>query len=253
MSEKKRWVLVSLFGMAMAWLESATVAYLRTFVDRIEPYQPNPLPMTPGLGEAELVREAATLLMLFTVGWLAGKTWRARVGYFLIAFGVWDIFYYVFLKIITGWPHSMWDWDILFLIPLPWWGPVIAPVIIAALMIFCGTLVTQFDYSAQTIWPQRWTWALNLSGVALALFVFMVEAIRALPDGTEAIRNTLPHRFNWLLFLLAVTLIAAPIGDAIIQIWRKRRQRMALPSGKVNFSVHSLFMILLYKIISHDT
>ena len=28
----------------------------------------------------------------------------------------------------AGWPETVLDWDILFLLPLPWWGPVIAPV-----------------------------------------------------------------------------------------------------------------------------
>ena len=73
----------------------------------------------------------------------AGRTWRARLGYAAIAFGSWDILYYVFLRIISGWPASLFDWDILFLLPLPWWGPVLAPVCIASLMIVWGTLVTQ--------------------------------------------------------------------------------------------------------------
>ena len=67
--------------MAMAWVESAVVYYLRTHIDRIEPYQANPLPLIGGLGPVELVRELATLIMLFTVGLLAGRTWRARFGY----------------------------------------------------------------------------------------------------------------------------------------------------------------------------
>jgi len=68
MNEKKRWLLVFLFATAMAWAESAVVVDLRTLVDRIEPYQPNPLPFLPRLGEVELVRQIATLIMLFTVG-----------------------------------------------------------------------------------------------------------------------------------------------------------------------------------------
>src|SRR3954467_14983874 len=63
-----RWFVVVAFAVAMAWLESATVYYLRTLVDRIEPYQPNPLPIQGVLGQVELIREAATLLMLVTVG-----------------------------------------------------------------------------------------------------------------------------------------------------------------------------------------
>jgi hypothetical protein len=72
--------VVVIFAMAMAWVESAVVYYLRTHIDRIVPYQPDPLPIVGGLGTVELARELATLIMLFTVGWLAGKNLRARVG-----------------------------------------------------------------------------------------------------------------------------------------------------------------------------
>ena len=140
-----RWLIVAVFAIAMAWVESAVVYYLRTMVDRIEPYQPYPLPVIGGLGTAEFVREAATLIMLLTVGILAGRNWRSRLGYAAVAFGIWDIFYYVFLKVMCGWPHSLLDWDILFLIPLPWWGPVLAPVSIAVLMILWGTLASQSE------------------------------------------------------------------------------------------------------------
>src|SRR5690348_8758386 len=72
---RNRWLVVALYAVAMAWVEAAVVYYLRTLVDRIDPYQPNPLPIATGLGEAELVREFATLAMLVAVGWLAGATW----------------------------------------------------------------------------------------------------------------------------------------------------------------------------------
>src|SRR6476620_6499790 len=85
----RRWTVVAIFAIAMAWVESAVVYYLRTMINRIQPYQPNPLPLIGGLGSAELVREAATLIMLLTVGILAGRTWRTRLGYAAIAFGVW--------------------------------------------------------------------------------------------------------------------------------------------------------------------
>ena len=122
------WWLVVLFAVAMAWLEAACVYYLRVMVDRLDPYQANPLPLHDAFGEVELVREAATLVMLFALGALAGRTWQTRLGYTAVAFGVWDIFYYVFLNVICDWPKSVFDWDILFLLPLPWWGPVLAPV-----------------------------------------------------------------------------------------------------------------------------
>src|SRR5437879_6127982 len=76
-----RWIVVALYATAMAWVESAVVFYLRTMVDRIEPYQPDPLPFSSGFGLAELVREAATMVMLLMVGILAGRSWRSRLGY----------------------------------------------------------------------------------------------------------------------------------------------------------------------------
>ncbi len=252
MSEKKRWLIVVLFAAAMAWVESAVVVDLRTLVDRIEPYQTNPLPIANGLGEAEMVRELATMIMLFAVGWLAGNTQRPRVGYLLIAFGAWDILYYVFLKIIVGWPHSIWDWDILFLLPLPWWGPVIAPVLVAAMMIIAGTLITQCD---QSLWPSRRAWILNLSGGTLALLVFMSDALRVVNGGIEAIRMTLPAWFNWPVFIIALILIAAPILDMIKQIWQRRKPHagVAMVSKQLNFGAQAFLLLLLYKIISRDT
>jgi len=83
-----RWLMVVVYAIAMAWVESAVVYYLRTHIARVEPYQANPLPVIGGFGPVELVRELATLIMLFTVGLLAGRTWRARFGYTVVAFGV---------------------------------------------------------------------------------------------------------------------------------------------------------------------
>src|SRR5437660_1965386 len=190
-SNRARWFTVVTFATAMAWVESAVVYYLRTMIDRIEPYQPNPLPIIGGLGPAEMVREVATMVMLLTVGILAGRTWRSRLGYSAIAFGVWDIFYYVFLKAMCGWPHSLRDWDILFLIPLPWWGPVIAPASIALLMILWGTLVSAWEPQVRKYHSDWKVWALNFLGVALALYVFMADTLRVAGQGVAVIRNVL--------------------------------------------------------------
>jgi hypothetical protein len=217
---RARWLLVVVFAIGMAWMESATVYYLRVMVDRLDPYQANPLPMHGILGPVELVREAATLVMLLTVGMLAGRTARTRLGYTAIAFGVWDVFYYVFLKVIYDWPASLFDWDVLFLIPLPWWGPVLAPIAIAALMIVWGTLVSQRAVTP----PARsaastFCWRLNWLGIALALYVFMEDALRTVPQGIDATRTVLPTDFNWPVFVVALALMAAPIAHIA---WRMR-------------------------------
>lgn len=205
--------MVVLFAAAFAWVEAAVVFYLRTLVGRVEPHQPNPLPAgpNPDLVWVELVREAATLLMLLGVGWLAGRTWRSRLGYTLVTFGVWDLLYYVFLRAMTGWPRSVRDWDVLFLIPLPWWGPVLSPMMIAALMILGGTLVAQFDSPERPVWPARGWVITNAVGMLLALYVFMADALRVAPLGEQALRDLLPTEFNWPLFLVAFGLMAAPL------------------------------------------
>jgi hypothetical protein len=206
-----RWLIVVVFAAAMAWVESAAVFYLRTMIGRIEPYQPNPLPMVGGIGPVELARELATLIMLLMVGLLAGRTWRGRLGYAALGFGVWDIGYYVFLKVICGWPHSLLDWDILFLVPLPWWGPVLAPVLIALLMIVWGTLASRFEHERLHRGGSLLAWALNFLGISLALYVFMADALRTRGQGVDALRQMLPTRFNWPLFLFATLLMAASI------------------------------------------
>ncbi len=222
MNERKRWLVVIVFAIAMAWVESAVVFYLRTMIDRIEPYQTNPLPVFGGLGRAELVREFATLVMLFTVGLLAGKSWRSRLGYAAIAFGIWDIFYYVFLKVICAWPNSLLDWDILFLLPLPWWGPILAPISIAMLMILLGTLASQVEQPRQPLISSAIPWTLNFVGMAIALYVFMADALRVYSKGEMALRTLLPTNFNWTLFSVALVLMAAPLVSELRLILGKR-------------------------------
>lgn len=208
LSERTRWIIVAVFAVAMAWVEAACVLYIRTLVDRIEPYQPNPLPIQGVLGNVELLREVSTLVMIAMVGLLAGRTWRRRAGYAALAFGVWDIFYYVFLYLISGWPKTLLDWDILFLLPLPWWGPVLAPVSIAAVLIVWGTFAAVAD---QRGGRRRWPWASGLLGVSMALAVFMIDAWRALPHGHDAVLRVLPTAFNWPLFWMAWLLMALPM------------------------------------------
>jgi hypothetical protein len=211
MKNGRRWGVVVVYAMAMACVESAVVFYMRTMIDRIDPYQSNPLPVVGSLGSVEQVREAATLAMLLTVGMLAGRSWRSRLGYAAVAFGVWDVLYYVFLKLMCGWPRSLFDWDILFLLPLPWWGPVLAPMSIAIMLIAWGTLSTQFEEDPPAGLPVWKQYALGLIGAGLALYVFMADSIRVADQGVDVLRNLLPARFNWPLFCMALLLMAVPV------------------------------------------
>lgn len=228
LSERSRWAIVMAYAIAMAWLEAACVLYIRTLVDRLEPYQAHPLPMNATLGNVELWREAATLVMIATMALLAGRTWRRRAGYAALAFGVWDIFYYVFLRLMCGWPRTLLDWDVLFLLPLPWWGPVLAPISIALLLILWGTLATQSDHHASSA---RWPWAPGSVGIVLALAVFMIDAWRAVPHGRDAVLQVLPTTFNWPLFSLALLLMALPSLRQVVSL-PPRRSREVRSAGR---------------------
>lgn len=209
-----RWLVVVTFAVAMAFVEAATVYYLRLMIGRVEPYQANPLPIRGALGAVELWREAATLVMLAAAGILAGRGWRAQAGYAALAFGMWDIFYYVFLRAICDWPKSLLDWDILFLLPLPWWGPVLAPVCISVLMIAWGTAVTRIPDAYGTPFG-RVSLCSGAAGAGVALYVFMADSLRDIRDGFETVGSTLPTWFNWPLFSIALALMALPVARAI--------------------------------------
>jgi hypothetical protein len=136
----KQIIIVTLFAIAMAAVESAVVVYLRElyyptgFTLFLNPESLKVLPV-------ELARELATMVMLITVGWLAGTNANTRFAWFLYSFAIWDIFYYVFLKIFINWPMGLFDWDILFIIPIAWLAPVLAPVICSITMILLALLI----------------------------------------------------------------------------------------------------------------
>ena len=212
-----RWWIVAVYALSMAWVESAVVFYLRTFMDRIEPYQVNPLPEFGRFGLAEIMREAATLVMLGTVGYLAGTCRRSRWAYSLLAFGIWDLGYYVFLKILSGWPHSLADWDILFLIPVPWWGPVWAPCAIAFIMVGLGTLSVDHSSGSLVAWPGDRDWWIALAGAVLALGTFTYDTLQGRQLGVS-MRSILPESFATSVFLFGLLAMSLPL----IQILRNR-------------------------------
>ncbi len=230
-ARRRRWLVVALFAIAMAYLEAAVVLDLRTIHGELDPFLPVATPMPLHLAKAEVVRELATMIMLATTGWLAGWCFRSRFAFWLIAFGLWDIFYYVFLVPLTGWPKSLFDWDILFLIPLPWWGPVLAPCLIAVLMTAFGTLVTLSPPRARPPWPRWWSVLACGAGILLALYVFMADALAVTDQALAILPDLRPTTFHWPLFFLAWALIAVPVVDVAAQ-WRTASRTSASPSRR---------------------
>ncbi len=172
----KKLIYFVLFAIAMGFMESAVVIYLR------EIYYPSgfrfPLiPIPQRLAVVEILREAATIIMLVCVGYFAGKTKLQRFAFFNIAFAVWDLCYYLFLYIFLGWPESLFTWDILFLIPVPWVGPVWAPCLLCALMVAGSIPVILKIESGHAFRVKTWQWVTLLAGGAICIISFMLDYI----------------------------------------------------------------------------
>ena len=196
----------------MAYLEAAVVVYLRAL------YYPEgfafPLaPMPAGMAAIEIGREAATLVMLLGVAMLAGTALWERFLAFCITFGVWDLFYYVWLWLLLGWPPSLLTWDVLFLIPVPWIGPVLVPAIVSILLVGGGLLFLRTRARPATV-PHTLR-LLALGGALLVLASFML-------DFRVALGPLEPPPFRWGLFAGGVTLAVV----ALVLALRRRSTKL---------------------------
>jgi hypothetical protein len=132
-SRKRLW-LTAAFGIAFGFVEAAVVVYLRTATGLLPvPQVASPPPLPESVVRIECCREAATMMMLGAVAWLAAQNLRARIAAFLWTFAVWDFFYYVWLRLTIGWPTSLLSTDVLFLIPVPWFAQVWFPLLVSSL------------------------------------------------------------------------------------------------------------------------
>lgn len=126
-----RCAAVVVWAVAFALVEAMVVFYLRKLFGleyRLR-FTPGDFHFPRAYLPYEQAREGATMVMLLAVGFVAGRTWWQRLAYWLLAFGVWDIFYYVWLWVLLRWPGSPGERDLLFLIPGEWWAPVWVPVL----------------------------------------------------------------------------------------------------------------------------
>jgi hypothetical protein len=185
--EYRTLLAVIIISIAMAALESAVVVYLRAL------FYPDGFTVALKLIDQrilliEIAREGATLVMLIGIGGLAGINFKDRFAYFLLSFAVWDIFYYVWLKVFIDWPSSVLEWDILFLIPFTWLGPVLAPVICSVTMILLAIVILRSNKPLTV-----GLWGLLLTGSAIILYTFLKDY------GSIIISNGFFHDFAFLL------------------------------------------------------
>jgi hypothetical protein len=192
---------LALFGASFGFVEAAVVVYLRTLAEPIRSSagfsrgEIFPLMHTGLLGpfvllaKIEEAREAATLIMLAAVALASTVSFRSWLAAFSLIFGAWDLTFYLWLKVMIGWPKSPATWDLLFLVPVPWVGPVIAPSIVAVTLILGGAIGLMRE-------PKRVSgaaWILLVAG-GLLIFVSFIWDWRYIVDGG------MPRGFPWAIF-----------------------------------------------------
>lgn len=213
------------FSIAFAYIESAVVIYLRAL------FYPEgftfPIVMfdLTALGKrltvTEIGREAATLVVILTSAWHFGRDRQARAGYFLLIFGIWDIFYYVWLKVLLGWPASIMDWDVLFLIPTVWAAPVLYPAIVSAVMVAMAIIVlirSERGRPLNVTWGHWIGWA---AAVVILTSAFCLGGRGITEPGYRA------YFHPWLFFLGCAVGIATCLGA----IRRSESKKAPLESG----------------------
>jgi hypothetical protein len=221
---------LTLFGVAFGYVEAAVVVYLRAAYEPLherlypdlhtDPRLGGLLPFIPlerlqSAGPAfvdwtatELAREAATLLLLTAAALAVARSFREWFAAFVLSFGLWDLFYYLFLKLLIGWPESPLTWDILFLVPVPWVAPVLAPALVAVAMVVTGAVALWREAVGR---PLRLAWghwlALSAGGLLLvAAFCW---------DYRNVERGGLPNPFNRPLFAAGLALGLAAFAHAL--------------------------------------
>lgn len=228
---QKIFILLGVFSIAMGVLEAIVVVYLRQL------YYPQgfcfPLKfLSPEMLLTEWVREIATLIMLVVIAIIAGKDYLHRFSYFLFCFAIWDITYYVGLKLFLDWPSSFLSWDILFLIPVPWISPVLAPLICSLTMIFFALSIIYLKETVSTFKIKLYEWGLILLGATLIFCSFIMDYFMLImQNGFYSIFWTLsknkyfwqiisdynPAYYNWYLFALGEIIILFMITGLILR------------------------------------
>ena len=220
---------IGIFAMAMGFIESAVVVYLRAI------YYPEgfafPLrSLDPGIVSTEVLREASTMIMLIMIAFMTFKQAISRFAVFIYAFAIWDIFYYVFLFLLLGWPPSLLTWDILFLIPVTWVGPVLAPVINSVTMILLALIIIFQKAKNDQFRLTFVEWLFLLLGSAGFIFsytqpylqfllaIFSISDIVNLHSSKEFLAYSgsfIPSNFNWILFSFGEVLVMYPVFHVI--------------------------------------
>ncbi len=203
-------IIVIGYAVAMAYVESAVVVYLRAAYGlQTGDVFPLRAPLAGDPYEAiEVGREAATIVMLAAVGALAGRGRLERLAWMAVAFGVWDIGYYGWLNVFSGWPPSFGTWDILFLIPVPWTGPIWAPIVVSVALVGFGLGAAVRLRAGAGVGLGRRHVVAAVAGGLLVILSFTLDA-------GDILAGELPTTFPWPVFALGMVLAGAASFSAL--------------------------------------
>jgi hypothetical protein len=209
------------FAVTMAYLEATIVVYLRRLYYHHRSGFDFPMVIidTPTL-LLEVGREACTMVMLATFGIAAGRTNAGKLAFFLFLFGVWDIFYYVWLKVFLNWPPSLLTWAVLFLIPVPWVGPVLAPVSVACTMIGMALVILRLEDGGPVLAAGGRVWLAQAVAALIIIVSFTMDVIPRLDAQGTLLAQWVPTTYRWEMLLLG---LALSIGAFSYWAWHARR------------------------------
>jgi hypothetical protein len=207
-SRKHYYIGLCMFGIAFGYLEASVVVYLRAIYYPEGFAFPMVLPSSNFIIAVEVGREAATLFMLWGIAIAAGWNAWTRYAAFSLLFGIWDIIYYVVLKLVLNWPDSIMDFDVLFLIPIPWIGPCLAPILISVGLIASAIIIERYDAWGKTLRPTAIEWTIAALGGFIVLFTFM-------RDIDAGVNQTVPQPYWWWLFAIGYLLSAGAFARSL--------------------------------------
>lgn len=204
----------------MGFFESAIVVYLRAIAYPAGFSFPlQALGATVAL--TELLREVFSMIMLISVAALISRKRNERFAWFLFNFAVWDISYYLFLKLLLGWPGSFFTMDILFLLPSIWTGPVIAPILLSLLMILLALLILKYNKPLKRVKIFPLELGSMLLGSIIVIFSFLLDflnyffkmggnigSIFSMKTQQHISENYVPAKFYWVIFGLGFLVIS---------------------------------------------
>ncbi len=206
----RRALAVVAFAVAMGYVEAAVVVDLRAALGlgAAPSFPLQEAGPAERLALIEVGREFATLVMLAAVGWAISRRGWEWLAWTAVAFGVWDIAYYGWLAVFIGWPTSLFDVDLLFLIPVPWVGPVWAPIVVSMALIVTGLLVARRYATGPEPVVRGRDVAAGLLGGAIVLLSFTIDARNIIAGGV-------PGWFPWPLFATGILIAVAGAADVL--------------------------------------